>query len=335
MGSVFLFAFNAITPILLLILFGYFLKKHDTFPDDFFRKINTFAFRYCFPFLMFQNLYDMESIRALDYRLALFLIGCIILFTISGIVVANRATAIKNRKGVIIQASFRSNFALIGLPLSEGLAGQEGLMMTSAMQAPVVIYYNLFSVIFYAIYSNDAEFNVRKIVKNTVRNPLLQGLFAGLIALIIRELIPVTETSELVFSLKGSLPWLYKAITYMARVATPVALISLGGQFSFSHVSGMKKELVSSVLMRLIFAPAAGFALAFLVSRTGFISLTPAAVSTMIACFGSPLAVSSVPMAAEMGADADMAGQVVVWTSFLSMFSIFILAMLFRGFGLL
>ena len=159
-------------------------------------------------------------------------------------------------------------------------------------------------------------------------------ILAGLIALIIREMIPVTETGELVFSLEHSLPWIYKAITYPARVATPLALISLGGQFNFSHASGMKKELVSSVLMRLTFAPAAGFALAFAVSRTGFISLTPAVVSTMIACFGSPLAVSSVPMAAEMGADADMAGQVVVWTSFLSMFSIFILAMFFRGYGL-
>ncbi len=335
MISAFSYAFNAIAPILLLAVMGYTLKKRHLVSEEFFRKMNSFVFHYSFPFLMFENLYNVDGIKDLDFRLAAFLVGSIGLLTILGIIIANYITDRNNRKGVIIQAGFRSNFALIGLPLAEGLAGQEGLLVTSSLQAPIVIYYNFFSVLFLAIYSEDAAFSVRKVIKNILRNPLIQGLSAGIAALLIREVIPVSADGQLVFSIKNNLPWVYKTISYLARVATPIALVSLGGQFEFSHASGMKKELVTSVFMRLILAPAIGFSLAAIAVRAGFISFTPASVSAMVACFGSPLAVSAVPMAAEMGADSDLAGQIVLWTSLLSMFTIFAITVLFRTIGIL
>lgn len=335
MISIFSYAFNAIAPILLLVLFGYLLKTRQVFSEDFFKKINSFVFHYSFPFLMFDNLYGVESIRQLNLSLAVFLVSCIGILTVLGLIAANIVTGVKKRKGVIVQAAFRSNYALIGLPLSEGLAGQAGLILTSSMQAPVVIYYNFFSVLFLAVYSENADFSIRKILRSIARNPLIQGLAAGLAALVIRELIPLSADGTPVFSLAGSLPWVYKVISYLARLATPVALISLGGQFSFSRVTGMKKELITGVFMRLILAPVIGLSLGFAAARAGFIVLSPPVVSTMIACFGSPLAVSAVPMAAEMGADSDLAGQIVVWTSFLSMFTVFALAVLFRAWGML
>ena len=335
MLSVFLYAFNAIAPILLMILLGYLLNRRQVFPDTFFGQLNFFAFHYCFPFLMFDNLYKMESIRHLDGRMALFLISCIVVITLLSVFLAGRVTAVRNRKGVIIQAGFRSNFALIGLPLAEGLAGTEGLTLTSAMQAPVVIYYNFFSVLFLAIYSEGTSFNVNKILRNLLRTPLLQGLLAGIAALLIREIIPVSADGTPIFVLKRDIPWIYQSVSYLGRVATPLALLSLGGRFQFSHVSGFRKELAASVLMRLLLAPAVGFTLAFAASHAGWIALTPAGISTMIACFGSPLSVSSAPMAAEMGGDAALAGQIVVWTSLFSMLTIFIMVVFFRAGGLL
>ncbi len=335
MISVFLYAFNAIAPILLLVVMGYVLKRRELVSADFFKKLNSFVFHYSFPFLMFENLYQVKSIKDLDYHLAVFLIGVVGILTVLAYVIASHLTDRKNRKGVIIQAGFRSNFALIGLPLSEGLAGQEGIMLTSSLQAPVVIYFNFFSVLFLAIYSEDSGFSLRKVARSIVRNPLLQGLFAGIAALLIREIVPVSAGGELVFSLEGSLPWVYKTISYLGRIATPAALLSLGGQFEFSYASGMKRELICAVLMRLILAPLVGFSLAFFIAGTGFISLSTASVSTMVACFGSPLAVSAVPMAAEMGADSDLAGQIVVWTSLLSMFTIFVITVFLRANGIL
>ena len=53
----------------------------------------------------------------------------------------------------------------------------------------------------------------------------------------------------------------------------------------------------------------------------------------MVAAFGSPLSVSTVAMAQEAKADEKLAGQLVVWTSFLGMGTIFIMIAILRAMG--
>lgn len=332
---IFLFSFNALAPILILCFAGYYLKSRQVFQEDFFKKINRFAFRYCFPPLMFMNLYSFESVRKINVRLGAFLLISLMVITAIAYVLANLITDMNIRKSVLIQAGFRSNFALIGMALVEGLVGTQGLGVTASMQAPVVFYFNLFSVLVLTIYGEDTRFSFSRVGKSLVSNPLLQGLFAGLIALIVREFIPLNPDGSLVFQLSRDLPWFYTSLQYFSRVATPLALISLGGQFAFSKVSGIRRELISGVLMRLILAPALGFSMTYLVVRMGFITLEPAVTALLIAAYGSPLAVSAAPMAAEMGADATLAGQLVVWSSALSMITIFLLVSICRALGLL
>ena len=335
MLSIFSYAFNAIAPILLLILLGYVLRRRQVFPPQFFKLANRFAFHYSFPALMFVNLYELNSIREIDVRLAVYLVGSLMVITAISVLLANCVTHVHDRKGVLIQAGFRSNFAIIGLPLVEGLTGSAGRMIAASMQAPTVIYFNIVSVLALTVYSDDTVFSPRKILKNLLHNPLIQGLSAGVLALVIREIIPVTADGTLVFSISGTLPWLYTTLQYLARLGTPLCLIMLGGQFNFSHVRGIRKELIAAVVMRLLLAPLLGFGMAFLAAHLGWIALTPAAVGIMIAAYGSPIAVSSAVMASEMHADDILAGQIVVWTSLLSMFTLFFLTVLFRSIGML
>ena len=53
--DVFMFAVNAVMPIILLILLGFFLKKIGFLKDDFLKKANTFVFKVCLPCLLFIN----------------------------------------------------------------------------------------------------------------------------------------------------------------------------------------------------------------------------------------------------------------------------------------
>ena len=51
MLSIFSYAWNAIAPILLLILLGYVLRVKQVFPVSFFRTVNRFVFHFSFPAL--------------------------------------------------------------------------------------------------------------------------------------------------------------------------------------------------------------------------------------------------------------------------------------------
>lgn len=330
------FAFNAVAPILLLILLGYFARRKNLLTEEFLIVANRFNFRFGISFLLFTNVYALDKLSDIPVLLALLTIVALFAVTLLGFVVANVATDKNARKGVLMQASFRSNYAIIGVMLAESLAGAKGVAMAGALQAPGIIFFNLMSVICMSIYSDQEQsIDVRKIVKGIVTNPLIIALALGVVALAIRPLIPVNAAGQPVFSLSGSLPWLYSAMQNLGKMASPLALIVLGGQFSFTDVKDMKKELAAGCAVRLIGAPIVGFAMMFAFHAMGLITLDNAAIAVLIALFGSPAAVNSVVMAAEMGADDKLAGQLVVWTSVLNTATIFVQVVMFRLAGLI
>ena len=335
MLSNFLYAFYAIAPILILIFIGWLLKAKHIFDTAFFKKLNKFAFHICFPPLMFCNLYALDDITQINVKFTGYALMTVVLLTVLAFIAVQFLTSKKSRKGVMIQAGFRSNFAIIGIPLAAGMAGESGTMVTTMLQAPTIIYFNVMSVLVLSIYSDTGSFNLKKVLKNLIKNPLIQGLAAGVAALLVRHYMPMNADHTYVFTISGNLPWLYTVLEYLGSAATPLCLLALGGMFEFSAVSGLRKELTAAVIMRLIAAPLIGFGLCFLAVRQGLFELTPAMTAALIALYGSPIAVSSNVMAQEMGADDVLAGQIVVWTSLFSMATLFIMIVVFRSAGLL
>ena len=331
-----LFSVNAILPLVLLILLGYGIRRLGVFSADTLRQLNRFNFRFPFCALMFVNIYNMDLSQGIPVRLVGFVVLAIVILTLLGLVLAQVLTKERARKGVLVQAMFRSNSAIIGLPLSESVAGAAGLATATIFQLPVVIYFNAMSVVMLSVYSRAEEKpKAAKVLAGVIKNPLIQGLLAGAAAVVIRRFIPAGADGLPVFSIRYSLPWLYQALTYVSRVATPLALIVLGAQMRFSDASLFRRELVAGVVMRLVGAPLVGFGLLLLIARTGLITLGPAEIGGLIGVFGSPLSVSSVVMAAQMDADDKLAGQIVAWTSILGMLSLFVIISVFRAMGLL
>ena len=113
-------------------------------------------------------------------------------------------------------------------------------------------------------------------------------------------------------------------------MATPLALIVLGGQFVFSAAGKMLKEIIIGVSWRTLLSPAVGIGLALLLTHLGVVNFGPAEFTVFVALFGTPVAVSSAVMAGEMGCDDQLAGQYVVWTSVCSMFTIFAIVFVLR-----
>ena len=93
------------------------------------------------------------------------------------------------------------------------------------------------------------------------------------------------------------------------------------------------KHLVGGIILRLVSAPVIGFTIIYFADRAGIITITPPIVAMLISVLGSPLATAAAIMAKEMDADAGLAGQLVVWTSVLSMGSLFIIVSFMRGIG--
>lgn len=323
-----LFTLNAILPIILPILLGYGLKRLHFFSDDFLKEANKLVFKVLIPVLLFSNLYlkDLSTIKwdFVGFTAAaifvLFLIGMVIV-----LFVPNR-----KQKGVILQASFRSNYAIIGIPLATLLGGAAAEVEASVIAAISVPLFNILAVVALSLYDHDntTKVSVKDILKKIVTNPLIIGVACGLVVCGINMIIN-SQGGNVSGFLSDYLSFIPTTIKNIANLATPLALIVLGGRFQFKAVKSLWKQLTLSVTLRLVITPAIFLVIAYLL---GFNSSVQFAI--LIALFATPIAVSSAPMAAQMGQDEELAGQIVVWTSALSAFSLFIIIMICSSIGI-
>lgn len=366
MIAVIQYAVNAVMPILLLILLGVLAKKKGFLEPAMLRKINKFNFRFNFSAMMFVNLYGVKNIRHISYDLGVFMLASLTVLLLLGFWLSGFLTKERFRRGVLVQAMFRSNYAIIGIPVAAALVGDEGAQLASFLQLPTVLFYNFMSVLALSFFSDyEAQYrlygegpladparsgamkaldggntqnvgiDIGKILKGIATNPLIQGLLAGFAALLIREVIPLRADGELVFCLERDIPWLYSSLQSLSRMATPLALIVLGGQLEMKEIGEYKKELAAGITMRLVGAPLVGFGLLFAAVKLGLLIAGPVEIAVCVAVFGSPMAVASIVMSSEMGGDGHLCGQIVVWSSILGMFSLFFIILFLRMYGLL
>ena len=331
----FLFSFNSIAPILILVFMGYFLKQKGILTPEFLSVGNRFCFHYCISTMLFKTVYDLDGLRSVSWKMCIFIVLSLGLLTLCGLAASSVCTDVTERRGVIAQTWMRSNNAIIGFPLAESIGGAEALAALAPLQIPSIAMYNSVSVICLTVFSRDADRKIswKRIGISILKNPLIRGLLAGLLCLLAREFIPKGPDGTPVFTIAGACPALYTAVSYISRIATPLSLIILGGRFELSAVQGMKKEIITTSVGRLILAPIIGFGLFFLCVRLGFLEMSPNLTAALIPIFASPVSVSTVPMAAEMGADDVLAGQLLVWTSLGSMFTLFILIVIMQAIG--
>jgi malate permease and related proteins len=330
----FLFAINAIFPIIILIVLGYMLKKIEFYDDYFLNTLNKYVFRVGLPILLFFNVYNIPSLHDIDWIIILFSVIGIIAIFVFGLMITPLIIKRDDQKGVFHQALFRSNFAIIGLPLASALGGPLSLAIISLIAAFAIPTMNLLSVVSLTMYQKDEfghRISLKKMIVKVVKNPLIIGVFLGLIVISLRGLIPTDIQGEPVFSLRVQLKFIYEPIRWIAQTASPMALIALGGQFDFKTGKKAYKEISIGVVLRTVLFPSILLGLAIFISRyhPNMVNAYPA----LISLFAAPIAVSSVVMAYELGGDHKLANQLVVWSTVASIFTMFAIIVIFRSIG--
>ncbi|MBQ1281385.1 MAG: AEC family transporter [Oscillospiraceae bacterium] len=329
----FQFSFRAICPILLLILLGYVMRKIGSWDDKFYARLNSLCFHLFLPVQVFCNIYTIGDLASMNWPLLGFLVICNGCAVVLGFICARLFVPDRRRKGCMIQAAFRSNQAVLGIPLAESLGGAAAVAFASLASAFFVPAYNVIAVLVLTYYGAEQERpSVGKLLRRVIRNPLVISALLGVAVVLIRQFLP-QENGELVFSIKNQLPSIYKLLTDCGKVAAPLMLFALGARLNFSSIRDMVVPLVLGVSLRIAIVPGVCVALAVLLRET--LHITAIETPTILAICASPIAVSSAVMTQEIGGDEQLANQQVVWSSVLSMFTIFVFVFILRSIGML
>ena len=318
------FALNATLPIVLMVCVGYFLKRIGMLDGTLAKAMNKLVFRVFLPTMLFLNMYKIESLARVNFTFVWYtLVATVVLFLIA--IPSVMAMSPENdKRGALLQSVFRANYALVGIPLATSLFGEEGGIAATVLSAFIIPVFNSLAVIGLCIFSPDKKPSVKKVLLGIAKNPLIQSIALGFVALGIRAIF---VRAGIQFRLTDIQP-VYKTLTNLSSVATPLALLVLGAQFELSAIPQLKKHITFGVVARNLVVPLLGLGVAYLIG-----CFSGAEFATFVAVFCTPVAVSSVPMAQEMDADVALAGQLVVWSTVFSAASIFLASYVLKALG--
>lgn len=296
-------SFNAVVPIFLLMLLGYVLKKTKITDKKGFDTVNKLVFRVFLPVLLFYNVYKTDIASVFDLKLIIFTVVGIFAVFIFGYFLVMLFTKDNNKRGVMLQGFFRSNFVLFGIHLIGYIYGENSGGLPALMLAIVVPMFNVLGVFTLERFcAGKKELNAFQVLKGVVKNPLIIACFIGFVFLALGIELPSL---------------LEKSIKDVSSVATPLAIIVLGAEFEHSTIKESKKELAITVAAKLVFVPLVmlGFAILF--------GIRGEALACVLITFGAPVAVSSFSMVQQMGGDEQLSAHIVIASSALCLVTLF------------
>lgn len=310
-------SFNVIAPVFFLMVLGYLLVNYTSLADrKLTKQANAIVFKIFLPCMLFYNVYQSDIGAEIQSRIKLCIWaagGLLILFILLCLIVP-KVVKQENQQGVVIQGIFRSNYVIFGVAVVQNMYGSKSTTTAAILSAILVPMYNFLAVVALSIFGEKRETDWKKIILDIVKNPLIISSMLGVVFSLLGIKLPTAVDTT---------------VQDLAKLSTPIAFMILGGDLDFSKVKGNLK--ISSVVLtiKLVILPL------IMIPMVVMMGYRDADLLSALLAYQTPVAVSSYIMAQQAGADGQLAGQLVVFSSVLSIFTLFVTIYILRTMGML
>ena len=310
----FLVALNAVAPFMILLGIGALAIRFRLTDRAFMNRLNTLNYRLFFPFMMFNSIYNAKPEDTPSLKLILTGVLSVLLLVVVLIIIVPRVATENPRRGVIIQAIFRSNFVIYGIPLTTYVFGPERSSVCGMMVLIMVSVFNIAGVVVLELFREGGKVRIGPLLAGLLKNPLLQGCVTGLVFYLLRVPLP---------------PFITSPVASLATVATTLAMLVLGANLVFDEIRKNRRTIAVVLTVRLVLLPLIMLPVAYLIGLRGV------ELFLILMIFGTPVATASYPMAQNMGGDGQLAGQLVFVSTVASLGTIFLYIYALSRLGLL
>ena len=302
---------NAVLPLLVTMLLGYAARRMGKLGEQEILRMNNVAFFFFMPCLLFDNVYKADISGILNGKLLLFTAVSLLVIFIAGYFYTVRNFREKADQSVILMGIFRSNCAILGLPLVKSLMPGADISVAAILVAVVATVNNVLAVLCLSIFSGKKH-SVVQVILDLIKNPLIVGSAAGIL-----------------FSFMGwRLPaFAEKVVSDLSQMSSPLLIFLLGAFFRFENFSSHRKELAVTCFAKLLLVPGIFLTLGWLAGFRGI------ELASLLAAFAAPAAVTSFTMAQQMDGNSRLAGDIVVFTSALCPFTLCLWCMAVKVLG--
>ncbi|MEH6577207.1 MAG: AEC family transporter [Amphritea sp.] len=284
--------YNALLPIIILILLGYGLQRSQCFTNQFWSEIEKITYYILTPALLIHALAD-KPLNGLPWQ-DLFLTLDLTIFLCTLLMI------VWQRWGRPLDAaSFTSQFqggirfnTFIALALADALFGEEGLLYGAIASVAMIILINILCVTAFAVSVPRARFSLGSLLRQLTINPLILGCVAGLGLNLSGINLP--DAAKETFALAG-------------RAAFPIGLLAVGAGLKLrSLTQDWELNLTASAVQFLVKPFLA-------VSLSQFFGLNGLAAAIVILFLSVPTAPSAYILSRQLGGNYQAMAAVITF----------------------
>ncbi|MBQ0004904.1 MAG: AEC family transporter [Clostridiales bacterium] len=296
----FIICVNAVIPSATYLIVGVLLRKFKVAKPDDVKKFTHLTFIALYPFLMFDNIYGRNIGQNMNWLLVGYCMGYLAVVILVTWLLVCRYEKNDYNRGAMIQAIFRSNIVLMGLPIGINLFGKSNVAAVAVVLLFAAPTYNVVSVIIFEKFRRGKA-DVRKMIKGVLTNPLIDGAIAALVVMALGIQVP-----EIIM----------QPVVALSDSTTPIAMVLLGASLNMEGMRNESRRVAVSVIGKLIIVPAFGIVGAVMLGFTGV------ELIAVVLMFATPTALASFAMASSMGGNGEIAGNAVVFSTMVSCFTL-------------
>ena len=216
----FFLAASVVTPLLIYMIVGIFVRKINLVSETSFKQINEMTFKAIIPFALFFDVYESNLAAVVIPDLFLFAACMILLMFAATFLIVTRYIKNKSDAATLIQGIYRSNFVLFGGAIAGSLCSEEGIATVAALCAVVVPIFNILAVVLFESMCGGAV-KKTELLLNIFKNPLIDAGLLGAAFSLLKLPLPELLSSSL---------------KTLGSISTPLALLALGGLLSFNSM---------------------------------------------------------------------------------------------------
>jgi len=298
-----LFIINTVSPIFLIVIVGWCLRKIGVIQESFIKQSTNFVFKVTLPLLIFLKLAVVDFSDIFDTKIIVLAYGCMFILFFFCWTLAKIFIKRGSGRGVFIQGGFRPNDVIIGLALIMNIWGEDAVFKTVMILTFLIPLDNILSVVALTIsdQSDKRGEALSKMFKSIALNPVI---IAALIAIIISLIqIPIPKV-------------LITTGDYIAAITLPLALIAVGGTLQIKHLRNTSLITAGASIIKLLIAPLVATIIGYLFGYSGI------DLGIIFIIFACPAAIVSYILADAMTPHGAIAGNIVLITTLISSITI-------------
>ena len=288
---------TTLTPIIVLILLGFGLKRARFMSDEAWSGMEKLTYFVLFPVLLIRTL-GKQTLVGAPWPAMLLLITVALLVAATVLLVwhALRSSVSGATFTSVFQGGVRFN-TYIALAAAQGLFGAEGLALGSVAVGFLIVVINLLCISVFLVWGKMAVRGVMPFIREVIGNPLIIACMIGWMLSLSGVGLPgVTEN----------------ILEIIGRAALPFGLLAVGAALKPEVIRGHVKPIMIASIVQFGLKP---LLVALLIAEIG---LSGVAAGVLIIAFIVPTAPSAYILARQLGGDTEAMASIITFQTLLA-----------------